>query len=387
MTTKIPAPSPAQLEKDKGDGAFNAGNFPQAIGHYSAAIVHDRKDYRLPLNRAAAYLKLGKHEDAVRDCTTTLALSPNNAKALFRRSQARVAIGDLKEAEADLKTLVKLQPSDDSMKKELEKVSGMLKKASEPKSKQPITVSSAPQVVRRRIPITIVEPDGTSSTTVPPTAQAPKAVPKSILKKSSPLIEDISDPSPKPSLVNSTREAEMSEPASEKPPPPPAKPVRVGGGIFRANGSQTVFPVRDVKPSTDPTPSTSTPQPKPKAPLVTKMPANLFDLNKIWDLCPTADDRFHLLTTIPPSQFPAFFQTSLGPGLLTSIMQTFVDVVTSRGDDATKGKVKEYLNALSTVPRFATLLLFLSPAERDTARKLLSVLNSDGLSPIWAKTL
>ncbi|KAF8889220.1 hypothetical protein CPB85DRAFT_1333935 [Mucidula mucida] len=383
MTTKIPAPSPAQSEKDKGDGAFKAGNFPQAIGHYSAAIVHDRKDYRLPLNRAAAYLKLGKNEDAVRDCTTTLALSPNNAKALFRRSQARVAIGDLKEAEADLKILVKLQASDDAMKKELEKVSGMLKKASEPRSKQPISVSSTPPVVRRRIPITIVEPE-TSSVTVPPTDQAPKAVPKSILKKSSPMIEEILSPSLTALPVNSTREA---APPSEKPPPPPvqpAKPVRVGGGIFRANGSQTVFPVREVTPSTD---SASTPKPKPKAPLVTKMPANLFDLNKVWDICPTADDRFHLLTTIPPSQFPAFFQNSLEPGLLTSIMQTFFDVVTSRGDDATKGKVREYLNALSTVSRFVTLLLFLSPAERDVARKLLSVLNSEGLSPIWTKTL
>jgi hypothetical protein len=39
-----------------------------------------------------------RNEDAARDCTTVLALSAFNAKALFRRGQASVGMGKLNEA-------------------------------------------------------------------------------------------------------------------------------------------------------------------------------------------------------------------------------------------------------------------------------------------------
>ncbi|THH19349.1 hypothetical protein EW146_g1818 [Bondarzewia mesenterica] len=50
------------------------------------------------LNRAAAYLKLGKNEDAERDCGEVLSLSPKNVKALFRCGQARIELQKLAEA-------------------------------------------------------------------------------------------------------------------------------------------------------------------------------------------------------------------------------------------------------------------------------------------------
>lgn len=68
----------AQAEKDKvrtrsylavhtelicsgqGNEAFKAGDFPKAIGHYTAAFIADPSNPTYPLNRAAAYLKLGK---------------------------------------------------------------------------------------------------------------------------------------------------------------------------------------------------------------------------------------------------------------------------------------------------------------------------------------
>lgn len=43
-----------------GNASFRAGDWPQAIGHYSTAIFADRSDPTYPLNRAAAYLKIGK---------------------------------------------------------------------------------------------------------------------------------------------------------------------------------------------------------------------------------------------------------------------------------------------------------------------------------------
>ena len=45
-----------------------------------------------------AHARTHRHQDAERDCTRTLALSPNNVKALFRRAQARAALSLLDSA-------------------------------------------------------------------------------------------------------------------------------------------------------------------------------------------------------------------------------------------------------------------------------------------------
>ncbi|PCH40316.1 TPR-like protein [Wolfiporia cocos MD-104 SS10] len=87
-----------QAEKDKGNAAFKTGDYATAVGHYSAAIVADPANATYPLNRAAAYLKLGKNEDAERDCSTVLRLDARNVKALFRRGQARGALQRLGDA-------------------------------------------------------------------------------------------------------------------------------------------------------------------------------------------------------------------------------------------------------------------------------------------------
>ena len=45
----------------QGNAAFKAADYPTAIGHYTNAILADSNDHTFFLNRAAAYLKLGKY--------------------------------------------------------------------------------------------------------------------------------------------------------------------------------------------------------------------------------------------------------------------------------------------------------------------------------------
>ncbi|KAF8315597.1 TPR-like protein, partial [Clavulina sp. PMI_390] len=106
----------------KGNIAFRAGKWHEAIGHYSAAIFADRSNSTYPLNRAAAYLKVGKNEDAERDCTTTLQLEKTNVKALFRRAQARAALGKNMEAQLDLAEALRIDPSNAAVKADLERI-------------------------------------------------------------------------------------------------------------------------------------------------------------------------------------------------------------------------------------------------------------------------
>lgn len=51
----------SQHRTRQGNDAFKNGKYADAVGFYSAAIVADRKEPTYPLNRAAAYLKLGKY--------------------------------------------------------------------------------------------------------------------------------------------------------------------------------------------------------------------------------------------------------------------------------------------------------------------------------------
>ena len=53
--------SKAQAAKEKGNAAFKSGDYVAAVGHYTEAILADKHDPTFFLNRAAAYLKLGKY--------------------------------------------------------------------------------------------------------------------------------------------------------------------------------------------------------------------------------------------------------------------------------------------------------------------------------------
>ncbi|KAJ6520282.1 hypothetical protein C8R45DRAFT_954627 [Mycena sanguinolenta] len=432
----------AAQEKEKGNAAFKAGDYPTAIGHYSAAIHADRTDATFPLNRAAAYLKLGKNEDAERDCSTVLTLSKGNTKALFRRAQARVELGKLSEAHEDLKEAAKLEPANQSVKQELSKVVSLIQQASKKKSKAvPADASPAPK--RRRIPITIVEADGRRSTPTPVDASnaasssTPKPAPKPTAK---PAAEspDLMKPVSSRSLNASTSSNDAPSPTAAPAPKPAAQPVpkpssfkdaksaresskpsRVGGGIFRASGESTIFtrespPAKQdaaepvTKPAVPPAKQeqASSPSPAPLAasnvpppPAVQqsvpqptaniKSPMSLFDFTRAWENTPDSAARFALLSQIPAVALPALFQMSLEPALLVDI----VDVLGTRtGSDGEI--VAGYMRAFAGVARFGTVVRLLSRAEKARVRAVWGALgvgaegSEAGLPPqleeVWA---
>merc|ERR1712233_36102 len=84
---------------------------------------------RIPLflNSAACALKLKKPDQVIEFCTNALKYESNNAKALFRRSQAHVLQGNPEKAKEDLKQAVKQKPKDVSIRTELAKVNAILK--------------------------------------------------------------------------------------------------------------------------------------------------------------------------------------------------------------------------------------------------------------------
>jgi stress-induced-phosphoprotein 1 len=73
--------SDAALEaKNKGNAAFSAGNYQDAVKHFSEAISLDPNNHVLYSNRSAAYASLKQYKEALNDANTTIKLKPDWAK-------------------------------------------------------------------------------------------------------------------------------------------------------------------------------------------------------------------------------------------------------------------------------------------------------------------
>ncbi|KAG9035787.1 hypothetical protein FRB95_010555 [Tulasnella sp. JGI-2019a] len=429
----------AKEAKDKGNAAFKSGDYATAVGQYSAAIVADRTDPTLPLNRAAAYLKLGKNEDAERDCSTVLALpaGKTNVKAMFRRAQARIAIGKTSEAESDLKAALALEPGNDPVKAELagiekSKASGASSstkiapgRAGNNAASSSSSLTSSPtsqKPYRRRVPITIV--DGptpskpASAINVPASASASEAPSQAITSpKGETLMSPVSSRSIKSTITPTSDSKPILSPTNENvastTPMPGSKSQdpwaprdvpgrKIGGGIIRkgttkASGQPAISTAAKANPvvaeegkshvaspPVDPSittgllpavassGSTTSARPVPPHPSssISGVIPTLFDFTRNWNATVSHDRKWELLkSSVPPSELPSLFLTSLEPVLLNSILTTFLALI-STDVLPIKDEVLEYLKAFPRVPRFEFVVMFLSPKEQKAVKDI-----------------
>lgn len=122
-----PALEEAEKFKDDGNIAFKNGNWIEAIEMYSKAIElvdgPDSKNLSIYLkNRAAAYLKLNKFEEALDDCENALRIAPRDPKALYRRCQAFESLERYEEAYRDATQIFKDDPTNKAIQPVLEKL-------------------------------------------------------------------------------------------------------------------------------------------------------------------------------------------------------------------------------------------------------------------------
>ena len=79
--------------------------------------------------------------------------------------------------------------------------------------------------------------------------------------------------------------------------------------------------------------------------------------------------------TIPATEFVGIFKNSLDAPFLASMLETFKALLVNGNNDQTlKQAVGPYFNALQRVPRFDTLMLFLSSSEAQTLQDVQELL-------------
>lgn len=71
--------------------------------------------------------------------------------------------------------------------------------------------------------------------------------------------------------------------------------------------------------------------------------------------------------------------------MLVSILHTFVAVLSSsEGGSEIKQRVLAYMNSFANVPRFGTVVLFLSASEKEVAKKVWDLLGVGKPVGVWS---
>ncbi|XP_012172630.1 uncharacterized protein LOC100646487 isoform X2 [Bombus terrestris] len=101
----------AKQEKEKGNEAFRAGDYEEALEHYNTSIKMNSNIITYN-NRAMTYIKLQRYKDALNDCNVVLGTDHTNIKALLRRAISLEHLGKLPQALTDYEAALKLAPND-----------------------------------------------------------------------------------------------------------------------------------------------------------------------------------------------------------------------------------------------------------------------------------
>ncbi|XP_062074567.1 uncharacterized protein LOC133778602 [Humulus lupulus] len=115
--------------KLEGNQLYSNGQFEEALSKYELALqlapeMTSSVEIRSTChsNRAICYLKLGKYEETVKECTKALELNPSYIKALLRRGEAHEKLDHFEEAIADMKKILELDPSNDQARKSIRRL-------------------------------------------------------------------------------------------------------------------------------------------------------------------------------------------------------------------------------------------------------------------------
>mmetsp|Transcript_8728 Transcript_8728/g.12908 ORF Transcript_8728/g.12908 Transcript_8728/m.12908 type:complete len:363 (-) Transcript_8728:31-1119(-) len=110
--------------KDKGKEAFTRGSWKDAKKYYEEALELDLQSKYLNslfyTNIASVLMKEEKVDEAIKACNMSLKLNPKWITAYKKRAKCFVMIHEYDDATRDLNIAIKIDPNDESLKKQLQ---------------------------------------------------------------------------------------------------------------------------------------------------------------------------------------------------------------------------------------------------------------------------
>mmetsp|Transcript_112181 Transcript_112181/g.194772 ORF Transcript_112181/g.194772 Transcript_112181/m.194772 type:complete len:1356 (-) Transcript_112181:447-4514(-) len=113
--------SPADRERDLGNEAYKNDQYELAVRHYTNAIHLDKDNHVHYSNRCAAYINLGRLDDALHDANKTISMKPDWPKGYSRKGSVLYKQGRYMLAAAAYSEALTLDPNNAEIKKSLSK--------------------------------------------------------------------------------------------------------------------------------------------------------------------------------------------------------------------------------------------------------------------------
>ncbi|XP_048418291.1 tetratricopeptide repeat protein 12 [Stegostoma tigrinum] len=108
----------ANALKEKGNAAFEKGDYATAVQYYTDGLEKLRDFQVLYTNRAQAYIKLGKYEEAISDCEWALKCNENCIKAYVHMGKANLNLKKYEEARQCYQKILEIDPTREKLVKE-----------------------------------------------------------------------------------------------------------------------------------------------------------------------------------------------------------------------------------------------------------------------------
>ncbi|XP_044962708.1 RNA polymerase II-associated protein 3 isoform X1 [Hordeum vulgare subsp. vulgare] len=322
----------ATSEKEQGNEYFKQKKFAEAIECYSRSVAMSPTAVAFA-NRAMAYLKLRRFEEAESDCTEALNLDDRYVKAYSRRITARKGLGKIKEAMDDAEFAVSVDANNPELRKQYSEIKALLMEKMAKRSS-----------VQAKHTISEFDKAGDRKNT---TSHAPSDPQKdSFMEVDSPGraaagIRELSAGVSKggSGVILKDNNMQQSRDAKQKPGPE----ISVQELASRAASRYMSSTVKSVK-----TPKTA------------------YDFEVSWRAI--SDDltqQIQLLKSIPPERLPEIFKDALSSAFLIDIVKCTASIF--RDDVVLAVSI---LENLAKVSRFDLIIMCLSPMHKSELRKI-----------------
>ncbi|XP_030386979.1 RNA polymerase II-associated protein 3 isoform X2 [Scaptodrosophila lebanonensis] len=114
--------------KDRGNNFVKVADYDRAIEAYTEAVSVYPYDSIYYINRALCYLKQERYDNCIEDCDSAISLNKLCVKAYYRRMQANESLGNNMEALKDCTTVLAIDPKNVEGKKSLQRINDRLRK-------------------------------------------------------------------------------------------------------------------------------------------------------------------------------------------------------------------------------------------------------------------
>ncbi|KAJ7977859.1 RNA polymerase II-associated protein 3 [Quillaja saponaria] len=359
----------AASEKELGNEYFKQKKFKEAVDCYSRSIALSPSAVAYA-NRAMAYLKLRRYQEAEDDCTEAVNLDDRYIKAYSRRATARKELKKLKQSVEDAEFALRLEPNNQEVKKQynetkslydkelLQKVSGALR------SSVPEKVDNSETKVNGHgvCPVSSTS----QKSRVAEVQDQTKVNDPQFPGKASVIVEEVDKKNMRPGgriegkqMDNSQRDGISNSTVD----------------IVKRNQRTSK---QEVKASVEELASRAAARAKAEAAKNITAPTSAYQFEISWrGLAGDLALQACLLKAISPHALPEVFKSSLSATLLLDIIKCIASFFTEE-----MGLAIDYLKHLTKVPRFDLLIMFLSSKDRDGIRKIWDEVFCNEATPI-----